>query len=138
MNVLIDTNVVLDYLLRREHNYANALNIIALSETGKLTGFISASAVTDIFYIIRKEYKSRSIAIEQLKKLMRMVHAAAVSDNDIHEALELGWQDFEDAVQYVSGRNVMVEYIITRNAQDFGAADAEVVTPEEFLDKFII
>jgi len=53
MNVLIDTNVILDVLLHREPFHEDAARIITLSENDKINGFVSASAITDIFYITR-------------------------------------------------------------------------------------
>jgi len=60
---------------------------------------------------------------------------AAVTEASIHEALNLKWDDFEDAVQYIAGQNVSVDYIITRNAKDFADSHIEVISPEAFLVK---
>ena len=54
MIVLIDTNVLLDVLLRREPFYEDAARILLLSEKGKFNGFVSASAITDIFSLQEK------------------------------------------------------------------------------------
>ena len=60
---------------------------------------------------------------------------AAVTENSIHEALDLNWNDFEDSVQYVAGQAISAEYIITRNAKDFLVGNIAVLTPDEFLDQ---
>lgn len=137
MNVLIDTNVVLDQLVKREPFYENAERIRLLSEKGYINSYISASAITDIYYIAKKELKDRDVVVELLEKLLETTSVAAVTESSIHEALILKWDDFEDAVQYVAGQNISADYIITRNPTDFANSQIEVVSPEEFLNKII-
>jgi len=135
MNVLIDTNVVLDQLVKREPFYENAERIRLLSEKGLITSYISASAVTDIYYIARKELGDKNTAIDLLNDLLKTTNVAAVTETSIHEALNLKWDDFEDAVQYVAGQNVSADYIITRNSNDFSGSEIDVISPEDFLKK---
>ncbi|MCL1981742.1 MAG: PIN domain-containing protein [Clostridiales bacterium] len=135
MNVLIDTNVILDVLLRRAPFYEDSARIITLSEKGKLHGFVSASAITDIFYITKKELKSKSSATELLTDLLQTISVASVSGDSIYEALELQWDDFEDSLQYVVGRNILAEYIVTRNTKDFVGGTIKAFNPEDFLNK---
>ena len=60
-----------------------------------------------------------------------------VLDDNVRLALELGWDDFEDSIQYIVGENLIVEYIITRNLQDFKHGSISAVAPEEFLRRFM-
>ena len=137
MNVLIDTNIILDILLRREPYYENAAKISVLSEKEYIRGYISASAVTDVFYVAKKELKNKDMVIGLLKNLLRAIHIASVTENNIHEALDLNWDDFEDSVQYVAGQSISAEYIVTRNPKDFADSQTEVISPEEFLNQII-
>jgi predicted nucleic acid-binding protein len=59
MTVLLDTNVVLDILLNRRPWYNEAALIFGLSEKKLITCFISASSITDIFYLAQKEHGIR-------------------------------------------------------------------------------
>jgi len=137
MTVLIDTNIVLDFLLQREPYYHDAARISLLSEKGYISGYISASAVTDIFYIARKETKSKNTARELVGKLLKTIHVASITENSIFEALELNWDDFEDSVQYVAGKNISANYIITRNPKDFSNSKVSVLSPHDFLQIFL-
>ena len=137
MNVLIDTNVILDILLRRNPYYDNAAKISVLSEKGYIHGYISASAVTDIFYIVKKELKSKNDTIRLLKDFLKTIHIASITEHDIYEALELDWTDFEDSVQYIAGQSISAKYIITRNPKDFADSRIEVISPENFLNQII-
>jgi len=133
MNVLIDTNVILDVLLERKPHYENAARINVLCEKGYLNGYISASAITDIFYVAEKELKNKNTAIELLKNILKTTHIASVTESDIKRALNLRWDDFEDSVQYVIGESISAEYIITRNSKDFVNSQIKAVSPDEFL-----
>ena len=138
MNVLIDTNVVLDILLKREPHYKNAALVQALSEKGYINGYISAASVTDIYYIVKKETKSKDTALGLVKKILTTIHIAAVTERIILKALNLKWDDFEDSVQYVVGKDVAVDFIITRNTTDFEKSEIEVRTPGDFVEQFIL
>ena len=135
MNVLIDTNIALDILLKREPYFKNAARISILSEKGYIRCYISASAVTDIYYIVKKELKNKDVVIDLLKKLLKTINIAAVTETAIYEALDLGWNDFEDSVQYVSGQKIRADFIITRNPKDFTESLIKVRTPDEFVNQ---
>jgi predicted nucleic acid-binding protein len=134
MNVLIDTNVVLDILLQREPYHESAARISVLAEKGYIRGYLSASAITDIYYIARKELKSRDNALQLIKDILKVIHVAAVTENSIHAALDLEWDDFEDSIQYVVGQTITADYIVTRNPKDFAGSEIAVLPPEEFID----
>jgi len=130
--VLIDTNVALDYLLHRP-DYSNAMIIYLMAEQNIITAFISASAITDIFYIASKEL-GKKVTRENIKQhLVPVFKLAAVTDNHIYQALDIDWSDFEDSVQYIVGESISADYIVTRNTQDFTSGSIPVVTPEDFI-----
>ena len=135
MIVLIDTNVMLDILLQREPYSIDAARLSVLSEKGCIHSYLSASAVTDIFYIARKELKDKEVAHELIQKIVKTVHIAAVTENSIVEALELKWNDFEDAVQYSVGKSISANYIITRNPDDYANSEISIVSPRMLLDQ---
>ena len=131
MKVLINTNVALDYMLNRS-DYSNAKIIYLMAEQKLIAGYISASAITDIFFLA-KGTLGKKPAKEALKKLLQVFKPATVTDNHIYQALDLAWDDFEDSVQYVVGENFPVNYIITRNIGDYSSGSIPAVTPEEFI-----
>jgi len=131
MNVLIDTNVTLDILLKRQ-DYANANIIYSLAEKNQITGYISSSAITDIFFLA-KGTLGKNPAKEALKNLLLVFKPATVTDTHIFQALDMEWDDFEDSVQYIVGESLSVDFIITRNIQDFASGSISAVTPEQFI-----
>jgi hypothetical protein len=57
-----------------------------------------------------------------------------LNKSNIYQALDLGWNDFEDSVQYTVGESISADYIITRNVDDFDNSTIKIVTPEHFLN----
>jgi len=132
MKLLIDTNVALDILLKRL-DYPNAEIIYSLAEENKIACYISASAITDIFFLA-KGALGKKPAKDALKSLLQVFKPATVTDSHIYQALDLEWNDFEDSVQYIVGESFSADYIITRNTQDFTSGSIIAVTPEQFLE----
>jgi predicted nucleic acid-binding protein len=135
MRILIDTNVILDVLLKRSPFYETAIEVLKLSARDDIQEFVSASAITDIYYIAYKNLRDKAAVRELLKKLLLIVSVAGVSEEEIQKALELEWNDFEDSVQYsVAALNEM-DGIITRNVKDYSSAEMQVWEPAQFLEK---
>jgi len=133
MEVLIDTNVALDVILNNTGFVANARVILELAEQKRFTGYISASAITDIFYISQKKFGKKT-AREAINHLLYVFYPATVTDENIYQALDLKWEDFEDSVQYVVGEGLAVDYIVTRNTKDFTSGSINAITPEQFIN----
>jgi len=132
MTVLIDSNVALDVLLNNAGLVAGPKALVNLADEKRFIGYISASAVTDIFYISQKKLGKKA-AKEAIKQLLQIYHPATVTDEDIYKALDLTWDDFEDSVQFTVGEGLSVDYIVTRNTQDFSPGSIPAVTPEQFI-----
>ena len=134
MRVLIDTNVILDVLLKRSPFYEAAIEVLKLSVRGDIQEFVSASAITDIYYIAYKNMRDKAVVRELLKKLLLIVSVAGVSEEEIQKALELGWKDFEDSVQYSVALLNEMNGLITRNVKDYSSSEIQVWEPNQFLE----
>jgi len=132
MTALIDTNVVLDILLCNTEFIDNSRMVLELAEEKQFTGYISASAVTDIFYISQKRM-GKKVAREAVKHLMHIFYPATVTDHNIYQALDMDWEDFEDSVQFIVGASLSVDYIVTRNPKDFSSSSISAISPEQFI-----
>jgi len=137
INVQIDTNVVLDDMLERQPFCVDAKRILFMAKQGYFRCFVSASAITDLFYISSKEWRSKETAMDTLKTLLSIVSVAGVDEEIIRRAVSLGWDDFEDAVQYAAGEAVPVDYLVTRDPAGFADAAIQALNPAEFLDLII-
>lgn len=134
MNLLIDTNVVLDVLLRREPFFRAAANVFDLAGRDDVYEFVSASAITDIYYIANRQIKDRAAVRDLLKRLLMVVSITAVSEREIRNALSLAWADFEDSVQYSAALLNKMDGIVTRNPGDYQKAAIPIWLPEQVLE----
>ena len=51
MKFLIDINIILDVLLKREPFYSVGVKVLNLAKEDNVNLYVSASAITDIYYI---------------------------------------------------------------------------------------
>jgi predicted nucleic acid-binding protein len=133
MNVLIDTNVILDVLLGREPFLSYSAKAVFLSEKNIIDGYVSASTATDIFYIVRKEFQDKDKAYGAMEKLFQAVKVAPIDGETIEKALKLRGNDFEDCIQLVAAHGFEAEYIITRDMDGFNNSTITPSAPSDFL-----
>ncbi|NLW46584.1 MAG: PIN domain-containing protein [Firmicutes bacterium] len=136
MKVLIDTNVIIDVLAKREPFLSASAQILRLSETMKIAGFILANSVTDIVYILRKYIPDNSSLNLTIQNLLSIVDVADILKSDILRAFELNFSDYEDALQARCAKRIKANYIITRNPSDFINSPVPTLSPESFLKEF--
>ena len=133
MKLLIDTNVILDYLLARTGFHNDAKRVFALAAYDETYEFVSSSAVTDVFYHVNKELRNSYEAQNKLRELLYIITVLDVTQEDIFRALDMRWKDFEDALQYAVALSNRVDIVITRNKKDYEGGPIPVMTPSEFL-----
>ena len=133
MHVLIDTNVVLDVLLDRPLFVDDAAAILTIPESIAYK-YISASAITDIYYVAYKELHDKQKVKDIIKRLLSVVRIADVSEENILFALESDWNDFEDSVQNAVAESHNFDAIITRNSADFKNSKLNIFPPKDFLE----
>lgn len=131
---MFDTNIILDILLNRQPFCEMSARVIDLSATKVIERYISASAITDIYYLAYKTIRDKNKVCYLLERLLQIVSVAGVAETEILPALKSGWNDFEDAVQYYTARKIEVSYIVTRNKKDYLSADIVVAEPQEFFN----
>jgi predicted nucleic-acid-binding protein len=130
--VLFDSDVLIDVLAQRQPFVtasAQALNRVTQPE---VQGFVSGHAVTNIFYILRRQVGSET-ARELVSRLLQYLQVASVTDEVIRAALQSSITDFEDAVTSEAASAAGVEVIVTRNTPDFATSAIPAVLPEVFL-----
>jgi predicted nucleic acid-binding protein len=133
MNVLIDTNVALDYFLKRESFAENAKRVFHEIISGDITGCLSSSVVTDVYYCISRR-KNTGIARKVVEEVYRYLTILTVGEATIGEALALPMDDFEDAVQAAAAQDFGIDIVVTRDKAGFHNSGMQVYSPEEFLE----
>lgn len=135
MELMIDTNVILDIILKR-NQYTEAVQFFKKLEDLCASAYISASQATDLFYILQKNLRNKELTYQAMEHIFVLVSVLSVSDTDIKEAFDKRWKDFEDCVQYVTARNNHMKYIVTSNTKDFEESQLEVLTVSDFLERY--
>ena len=135
MRILIDTNVILDILQKREPFFADSYRALRKAIEDDAECLLCASAATDIFYMLRKALGSAQKAKEQIERLAQLVSFADVQGMDIHAALMRAMPDFEDAVVDVVAERNGANCILTRNIKDFAGSVVPAILPADFLSR---
>ena len=132
MKLLIDGNIILDVLQKREPYYEDSAKIWKMCETDLAEGYISALTFTNLVYVMRKELDAEKIN-EVMKKMSLIFTFEDLKASDISIAAEMQWNDFEDAIQAATAKRIHADHIITRNVKDFKKSKVMAFTPAEFL-----
>ncbi len=133
MRILLDNNVVLDFLTARQPFFAEAKQIFQYLDSGKIDCFVSAITPINVFYITRK-LSGKDVAMQAVKDLLSAVEICQTDMKILREATYSAICDYEDAVQHESAIAESLDAIITRNTKDFANATLKVYSPSEFLE----
>ena len=136
MNVLIDTNVIMDEFLEREPFFEESRKVIQMCADGKINGFLAAHTVTNLFYALRKDFT----VAKRRDMLLGLFNFFSVVNIDtsklIRALLNEDFKDFEDRLQVECAAAIDADYIITRDKNDFASSEIPCVTPAEFCELF--
>ena len=131
--LFLDTNVMVDLICHREPFFHEAKRLFALAYTNRISIGISALSYINTVYIAKKHGFCTKEVIESLNRIASFTTITHLEEVTIKDAMNCGWNDFEDAVQYHSSLPFASDYIITRNPKDFANSSVPVYTPTEFL-----
>ena len=130
--VLIDLNIILDVLQRREPFYPASAGVLAAAERGQIRASISAHTVTTLFYLIAKDQSPGKAKI-LISEILGFIQIADVTQATIEAALALPMSDFEDAVQLAAALGTRADYLVTRNIKDYPETRIPVLRPAELI-----
>lgn len=132
MKVLLDTDVILDFLYEREKYYPDAVSIFALIENNKFKAYVSSRIIWNLFYLLSK-YLGEKEARKKIKLFRSIINIIPIDGKVIDLGLNSNIKDFEDSIQYFASKNEGVDIIITRNKKDYPKGTISIMTPAEFL-----
>ena len=136
MGIVCDSNIILDLLLQREPYWEDAACVLNTCEQYNEEVFVSASSITDIYYISHNYTHSKSKSLGVVKEIMKLCSICEVNQDDIINATEMAGKDFEDCVLAAAASRQECKCIITRNKKDFKDLGIKFCTPKEFLDTY--
>jgi predicted nucleic acid-binding protein len=137
-DILIDTDVVLNVLLREEPFFETSLEVFVRLERGDIRGFITATTMTNIYYIARKR-AGTEVARICVRKLLetRGLMFLSVDEQVLRIAEASDMSDFEDAVQASAAEVAGIDFIVTRNQRDFRNSPVPALSPVELLERLM-
>jgi len=137
MKVLVDTNVIMDVLVGREPFLKMSRFVVNMCDNRIIEGFLAAHSITNLFYMLRKYYPSDECH-DILLDVFDIFSVIGIDEIKLTTALKnKEFKDFEDCLQVECGREVNVDYIVTRDTSDFLNSDIPYLTPMEFYDMII-
>jgi predicted nucleic acid-binding protein len=132
MKVFVDTNVLLDVLANRKSFYADAARIWSLAERGRIEAQVSAISFNNIYYVVRRT-ENRRAAEKALHLIRNIFTAVPLNEKVLNQAIDAGFSDFEDAIQFHSAVYAGAECLITRDAGHFPEMAFPILSPAQFL-----
>ena len=134
MKVLIDTNILLDVILLREPHLELSKRVLQCCQS-LVDGYIAVHSFSNMFYIL---HETEDFSIEDCRntfnKLLYVFDVASLDKSDLIAAVNNdAFDDLEDSMQYQSSIASKLDYIVTRNVEDFENTTIPAVTPETFL-----
>lgn len=136
MNLLVDTNIIVDVLRKRAFDYESSRLLLALGSLHEFELWISPSQLSDLFYVLTSGGKKHLAApvAEELSSILSFVRVCSFGHDDALSALSCGFDDLEDALVYQAARAAKAEAIITRNQEDFKLSTIPALSSAEFFE----
>lgn len=116
MKVLLDTNIVIDYFLNREPFSNDAMRILQGSTDAVYDAFVTSNAITDIYYVLRKQITAAE-ARNAIRNLLVLLQVAPVEGYDCRGAVDSPISDFEDALMVICAKRQGIDHIVTRDTE---------------------
>ena len=135
LKLLLDTNVVIDFLNQRKPFYESARLLMIAGKVGEFELWISSSQVTDLVYILSNGGKKSMMdeVLAQLRGLRMFINVCAATDREVDSMLATTWSDPEDALLFEMALKIHADAIITRDKELFETDAIKVMNCEEFF-----
>ena len=134
MKILLDTNIIVTYLTKREDKYSKEINILIQKCIDKeLEAYVALHSLSILWYILR--HLPITERLYSLTLICTTFKIASSSRMRILRALKnIGFKDFEDNLQDCCAQQVNADYIVTANDKDYnGHSMVPAITPVELL-----
>ena len=132
MRLLLDTNIMIDYFGERRTFYSDAVKLKIAASFGDVDLWGTANSFTDAFYILRKDHESQTIQ-ELFLKNRDTISICSITSDDIFDAADEKWLDFEDCLIHICAKKIKADYLITRDKDGFARASIPCLEPSEFF-----
>mgnify|MGYP001605991804 CR=1 FL=1 len=133
----LDANILYDIVDNKRPFHKEAELIFSLAENNKLQIFTSIINPVFLNYSLMKIIRNRQKVLTMICEISKLLSLVEINQQIYYSALNNGYSDFEDDIQYYSALSVKdISAIITNNKKDFIKSLIPLLTPGEFLKKF--
>ena len=137
--LFLDSDVLIDFYADRDDFSNSARKIFEHAELHKrdMRLITTPVAISNVHYLLKK-YLEKELLSRCFDHLISNIVVIPMSGEIVQQAFELGWSDFEDAMQH----QACVDYkkdaiIITRNVKDYKKSLLKVISPKTFVRDYL-
>lgn len=131
-NIVVDLNIILDVLLKRE-GFEASKEVLLLHEMSGNTLYISTHMVTTFAYLLENSGLPHEKVLYYVEWLIEVFSIIPTNHEILQSALKSSVHDFEDAVVEQSALACNASVIVTRNIKDYVKSIVPAATPEKLL-----
>jgi len=133
MKIFLDTNILLDVLLKREPFYIDSSKVLTMVNEKMVSGYISAITINNIYYILRK-LKDKDTAKNFITEILESFEIIPLTKDILSQANKISINDYEYGIQFFSALDRGCDFLITRNDKDYPRLGIKIITPEVFIN----
>lgn len=133
-HIYLDTNIIIDIFAARAPHDIAAIELYRLAKDNKIKLYISAESFTTIYYLLKISKIAHNKCLMIFQDLMKTTTVMNTDVSIINKSINIGFNDFEDGVQYVSAKsNSKINLIVTRDKKGFKKSDIPVTDANQAL-----
>jgi predicted nucleic acid-binding protein len=136
MKIFLEANVLVSVLNKEYPLFSYSSRILSLTERTNFQLFTSPICLAIAFYFAEKK-SGAVIAGKKIALIISKIHIAPTSEEVVSKTIRnKKIIDFEDGLEYYSALESGCETIITENKRDFYFSEIEVLSCQEFIEKY--
>lgn len=136
MRIFLDANVLIAVINKEYPLFTYASRIVSLTDNKQFEVYTSPLCLAISFYFAEK--KNKKTAKQKIKLLASNVNIAAIDEKCVIETIQnQSVNDFEDGLEYYAAISNKCKVIITEDKDDFYFSDIDVLSCEEFFEKYM-
>ena len=132
MNLLLDTNVLIDYFARRRPYCDEWGRLLAMRELGDVELWAPSFSLTEAYRVLRPAVDEAALQAAFAGSL-EFLRVCSVGEGDIKDATARAWPDFCTALVYACAAKMRADYIITRDPDAFSLGGIPALSIPEFF-----
>ena len=133
-HIFLDTNIIIDIFAARTPHDIAAIELYRFAKDNKIKIYISAESFTTIYYILRINKIAHNKCLMIFQDLLKTTTVITTNELIISKAVQIGFDDFEDGVQFISAKsNSKINLIVTRDKKGFKKSDIAIADANQAI-----